>query len=364
MTEIKNEYYPDYVTPPGETLQELLETLGMSKKELALRIGKTEKTIGEIIKHNAPITPGTAMELEKVFGVPASFWNSRECRYRENIARQEEESTLLKNINWLEAMPVREMIRKGWVRDLKDNSLEQLKELLSFFAVSNPAQWEEYWLSPKAVYRISTSTNTDPKPCAAWIRQGELIANKIKCESYTSAKFLENLKIIRKLTKKEPATFQKEATKLCAAAGVAVIFLPPLKKMSVYGVTRWLTPDKAMLLLSLRGSYEDILWFTFFHEAGHILKHGKREVFIEDKDDCNQLEEEANSFARDFLIPPKDYRNLMSKQIKDSQFIKSFAEELSISPAIIVGRLMHEKLLPWGSRLSNIRRRFSFKNNV
>ncbi|MBW1769074.1 MAG: helix-turn-helix domain-containing protein, partial [Deltaproteobacteria bacterium] len=71
MTErLENEYIPDYVTPPGETLQEILDTIGMSKAELADRIGKTPKTIGEIIKHGAPITPATAMELEKALGTP------------------------------------------------------------------------------------------------------------------------------------------------------------------------------------------------------------------------------------------------------------------------------------------------------
>ena len=91
MTDLQeNEYIPDVATPPGETLQEILDTIGMTKAELAERIGKTRKTIGEIIKHGAPITPVTAMELEKALGTPASFWNNRERRYRESLARLEE----------------------------------------------------------------------------------------------------------------------------------------------------------------------------------------------------------------------------------------------------------------------------------
>jgi addiction module HigA family antidote len=83
--QIQNEYLPDLVTPPGETLQDILDTIGMTKTELAARIGKTPKHIGDIIKHGAPITPATAMELEKALGTPASFWNNRERRYRETF---------------------------------------------------------------------------------------------------------------------------------------------------------------------------------------------------------------------------------------------------------------------------------------
>ena len=70
MTEkLQNQYAPDYVTPPGETLEEILDSIGMTKAELSDRIGKTPKHVGDIIKHGAPITPQTAMDLEKVWGL-------------------------------------------------------------------------------------------------------------------------------------------------------------------------------------------------------------------------------------------------------------------------------------------------------
>ena len=95
----RNEYRPEFVTPPGETLQDLIDTIGMTKAELAGRIGKTPKHVGDIIKHGAPITPTTAMAFEKVLGTPASFWNNRERRYRESLARIDERKRLEKEIN-------------------------------------------------------------------------------------------------------------------------------------------------------------------------------------------------------------------------------------------------------------------------
>src|SRR2546428_9503399 len=84
---LQNEYYPDYVSPPGETLLETLEAIGMSQAELAKRMGCPVKTINEIIEKKAPITTETALQLEQVLHVPASFWLKREQHYRESLAR-------------------------------------------------------------------------------------------------------------------------------------------------------------------------------------------------------------------------------------------------------------------------------------
>lgn len=84
---LKSEYNPDYVSPPGETLEELLAEKGMSQAELAKRTGRRTKTVNQIIKGIAPITPETAIQLERVLGAPASFWNNRERKYQEYLAR-------------------------------------------------------------------------------------------------------------------------------------------------------------------------------------------------------------------------------------------------------------------------------------
>ena len=83
---IQNQYLPDYVSPPGETLLELIEELGMSQTELAQRMERPKKTINEIIKGKTAITPETALQLEKVLGPPADFWNNRERIYRQHLA--------------------------------------------------------------------------------------------------------------------------------------------------------------------------------------------------------------------------------------------------------------------------------------
>mgnify|MGYP001591444739 CR=1 FL=1 len=45
----QHQYTPDQISPPGETLAEKLDELGMSQAELAQRMGRPQKTVGEII---------------------------------------------------------------------------------------------------------------------------------------------------------------------------------------------------------------------------------------------------------------------------------------------------------------------------
>ena len=87
---VHNQYQPDIVSPPSETLLETLEALGLTQAALAERTGRPLKTINKIVKGKAAITPETALQLERVLGVPAHFWDNREAQYRESLARREE----------------------------------------------------------------------------------------------------------------------------------------------------------------------------------------------------------------------------------------------------------------------------------
>jgi addiction module HigA family antidote len=348
---------PDFVTPPGETLQEILNTIGMSKAELADRIGKTPKTIGEIIKHGAPITPATAMELEKALGTPARFWNNRERRYRESLARQQERKRLIKEIGWLKTLPVGQIIKAGWIKKYKDKT-DQVDEVLSFFGVTSSKQWAALWLSSSAAFRKSKAFASKPGACSVWLRKGEVNAREIVCKPFNKEEFRSVLKEIRFLTRTEPERFEAKTVQMCAEAGVAVVFTPTIKGAPIYGATRWLTPEKAMIQLGSRGKFEDLLWFTFFHEAGHILLHGKKEIFIEGNDNRTQKEGEADRFATNFLILNAAWQKFISFQnFRSTTSVKAFAAQLEISPAIVVGRLQHEKLIPH-SHLNGLRRRF------
>lgn len=352
---IQNEFAPDYLSPPGETLLEALEERGMSQAELAERTGRPKKTINEVIKGKAAITADTALQLERVLGIPARFWNNREQQYREALARLGERERLKKQVEWLKQIPVKEMVKRGWIQTHEDK-IQQLQIVLNFFGVASPEQWREFWGSKaKVVFRKSALHESDFGALTAWLRQGEIEAQRIPCVTYRVPKFKQALQRIRALTVEPPEVFQPEMIHQCAEAGVAVVFVPELSKTRVSGATRWLAPDKALIQLSLRYKTDDHLWFSFFHEAGHLLLHQKREVFLEvcnadqypENSTTEEKEEEANRFAADFLMPPSALEQFLKLGRPTQAAIKHFASEIGIAPGIVVGRLQHDNVLPY-----------------
>jgi len=343
----QNEYFPNYASPPGDTLLEIIEDLGMTQAELADRTGRPKKTINEIIKGKAAITPETALQFERVLGVPAHLWNQREKYYRELLAQQEERERLEKQLAWLKKFPLKEMVKRGWLESYKD-SVDQMCEVLRFFGIASPEQWQ----ATSAAFRQTKAFTVHEGAVAAWLRRGELLAQQLPTEPYKPRLFRATLAQLRALTKEPPKTFVPQLTVKCAASGVAVVFVPELPGARVSGATRWLTPTKALLQLSFRYQTADQVWFSFFHEAGHILLHGKRLVFLETEAQAEQEEKEAeaNRFAADLLIPPAQWQTFLTTQDYSSKAaICSFATALDLAPGIVVGRLQHEKLLPFAS---------------
>ncbi len=151
---------------------------------------------------------------------------------------------------------------------------------------------------------------------------------------------------IRGLTTEKPEKFVPAMQELCSVAGVAVVFVPALPKTGVSGATRWINKDKAIIQLSLRYKTDDHLWFTFFHEAGHILLHGKKELFLEGANGLKKdKEEEANAFAEEELVPAKKLFKFIADKNFSKTSIKSFSKSIGVSPGIVVGQLQHKEVL-------------------
>jgi addiction module HigA family antidote len=355
--ENKSQFIPDYAVPPGETLLETIENIGMSQAELSERTGRPKKTINEIIKGKAAITTETALQFERVLGVPARFWNDLERNYQETLARIKERKSLQKQTDWLKNLPLNSLVKMGWIKKRED-TVKQLQEVLNFFGIASPEQWESRWSNMCVSYRKSKAYSDDRYVIDTWMRMGELTVRDIPCKTFDSTKFRNALFGIRKLTFKLPDKFHEEVVQECAETGVAVAFIREIPKLRVSGATWW-NGNKAVIQLSLRYKTDDQLWFSFFHEAGHILLHGKKDVFIEnnDKDD---KEVEADQFASELLIPSKRYKQFLQDGDYSKRAIYKFATELEISPGIVVGRLQHEGLLPF-SHCNDLKRRLTWQ---
>lgn len=350
MIKKENQYKPDFVTPPGDTLSELLEDIGMSQKELSDRMDRPEKTISEIIKGKSSITPDTAIQLERVLNVPAHFWIQREAQYQEFLARIRENEQLEESIEWLRSLPIAQMVKYKWIKSHK-SKIDQLKEVLNYFGVATISGWKLLWLGnePKAAFRISLSFTNENAAIAAWLRHGEVKALHSTIPAYDEKKFKQNLQDIRSLTVKKQELYKIEIRRLCNEAGVNVVFTPIISKATISGAVRWVG-NRPLIQLSLRGKYNDRFWFTFFHEAAHILLHGKKDFFLEGTENEmseKEKEKEADDFASNFLIPLEKFNAFIEKKDYSPNSIIRFAKEVGTHSGIVVGQLQKRELIPF-----------------
>lgn len=352
-------YAPDYAVPPGETLAEVLEARDMSQAELARRTGLSAKHINVILKGSASITADTALKFERVLNIPARVWNALEANYQGHISRLDESRDLEDQIGWASRELIKELVDRVGIKQVGDR-VQQLREVLGFFGVASVDAWNTIWneSAPLSAYRLAKHPG-DPVALAAWMRIGEIRAAEVETEPFDREAFREVLDSVKSLTNiADPHEWLPKLEEMCRQVGVVVIIEKELPKARVNGVARWLTPNKALIQLSARYLRDDVLWFTFFHEAAHLLLHGKKAgprdvptTFIDTKDSKGRAEDEANRFAADLLIPPEYGERLL--QVSSLDDVRSLAKDLGISPGIIVGRLHHDEVRrpPWGARM-------------
>ena len=333
--------------PPGEYLAEVLGEFGMSKGELATRMGRPLTKLSAIFKGTKAVTPDTALQLERVIGVPAHIWTGLETDYRLAQARQREE---LRADQCKEESP---LVTRFCYNELKKLNLvpiytrlvDKVRALQDFFGVMSLNQvlkLPRYQVAFR--HKALSESERSQEAVAAWLRVGETEARKADCSSFNASRLKESLSDLRAMTRKDPELFSAPLKNTLAQAGVALVACPHFPKTKAHGATFFLTPEKAVLMVTLRYKWSDIFWFSLFHEIGHILLHGTKAVILEGSENNNQ-EEAADEFARNCLIARKQWDSFMGSHQFDHRSITGFAKKVGIASGIVVGRLQHEECL-------------------
>ena len=357
MTISKNQVWSDLPISPGSVLEEEIEARAMTQKELARRMGRPPQVVNEIIKAKKSITPETALALEKVLGIPAQVWVNLESVYRMTKAKNDERERLQQEASALSRFPVKEMAKHGWIPAFKQPE-DKVRALLEFLGV---ASLQEPWSQTAAAFRITGGGNYSADALGVWLKKGEIDARKMATADYDETRFRVAMGEIRNMTNDTPEIFLPRMIDLCAAAGVAFVSTRELPKSGANGAARWLGPRKGLIQLSLKWKWADVFWFTFFHEAGHILLHGNRTfVDVAEIGSSNTPEEDqASRFAADFLVNEKDWDAFIREQDWTEPSVRRFAENVGVHPGIVAGRLHHEKLVPF-NRLTALKDRFTW----
>lgn len=349
----------DYAVPPGETLRELLEEQGLTQRDLARRAALSSKHVNKLLQGLVPLSADVAARLERVTGTPARIWNRLEADYRTDLERIRSQRELSVDVMWAKDFPVKELVKREILPEQPADPVSRLEQLLTFFGVASPGAWQEVYADLGCAFRTSKAFEANQQALASWLRLGEIAARDVYCQPFDRKKLEAALVSLRELTRETADVFSGRMREICAECGVAVVFVPELPGSRASGVMRWLTPLKALIQLSLRYKTDDHLWFTFFHEIGHVLKHGKTDVWIEATSHPadEPKEAEADRFSRDVLIPPRAAAQLRGLTTDDA--VRRFADRVGVAPGIVVGRLQHDQL--WAhSRGNKLKRSLHF----
>lgn len=330
-------FQPNWTSPPGQTILDILTEKQLSIGLFAKKIKQSSTYTQGLLQGYEVITADVAKMLEGILGGTSDFWLTRELQYREDLERINKFET----DQWLKELPIKDMISFGWISGNKDLSIE----CLDFFNVSNVKTWRNSQNETLAItsFRKTEAFKSEYGAVSAWLRQGEILGAKIECKPWNANLFEKTLEEIKPLTRrKNPKDFIPTLISACSKCGVALAIVRTPSGCRASGATRFVAKDRALLLLSFRYLSDDQFWFTFFHEAGHLLLHKSKTTIIEglNNESDYEKETEANLFAGEILIPNK-LQNQLSKIRGNKRDIINLAMLAGVSPGIIVGQMQY-----------------------
>lgn len=335
-------FHPDWFSKPGDTLAVLINERALSVDKLADDLKCTIATLRGVLAGTVAVDYEFASRLCAVVGGSVAFWRKRQETYQTALARVAETIPTDVANEWLRKLPKADMVANGWVGQ-SNTRLEAVKSCLAYFGVTGPDEWQlRYTSICESYFRTSKSFESKIGALSVWLRQGEIEAELIACRKWNPDGLRSLLPSLRSLTKSKSLAFVlPRLRRLCAEVGVVVTFVRSPSGCRASGAARFISPDKALVILSFRHLSNDHFWFTFFHEIGHLILHGPGKTFVDSAITSNdQSESEANAFAAGVLVPQNRQAEMRAIRTEREEIIR-FAVSIGIAPGIVVGQLQH-----------------------
>lgn len=349
------DFSPDRVSPPGDTIIDLMDEHGLTDEELSKKIGLSVRKGQQLLNGHIHLSECMASKLQEIFNVSIDFWLKREYAYRKHIEN-------LNNINkeWLDSLPVRDMIEYGWIP--KTSSREsKLKNCLNFFDINSVNDFTRKinTEAPLIAFRKSISLKTEPMADLVWITKAKEMSARYKCTLWNKEKLKSLIPELRQATNEpDMKKFIPHLRTLFATAGVSFVVLPTPSGCRASGATCFFEPNSATLIVSFRYLTDDHFWFTLFHEIGHLILHDAVSIRLEGEVELTANEEfEADQFATNTLIPESFQKQIKGFSVKNWKDIVRVARKIGVSKGIVLGHLQHIGNVPY-SHLNRLKVRY------
>jgi HTH-type transcriptional regulator / antitoxin HigA len=349
-------FAPRWASPPGETIIDVLNDRHIDLDQFARMVDLSHDRLQQLLAGEFPISISLARRLSRAIGGTIEFWITRDGQYRDDLARVEAD-------RWAQTLPLREMAALGWIERPVDWH-DRLAQCLAFFGVPDVRGWASRYgdLVENSYFRASTAFPMDAGAVAAWLRRGEIEAESLETAAWQPAAFRQVLESTRPLTREpDPAVFVPALTRACARAGVALAVIRAPKGCPVSGVARFLEDGQPLIMLSGRYLVDDHFWFTFYHEAAHLLLHDSQAVFLDEltvgeSNNAPAVEREANDFAAERLLPRSLVDSARDSRLTARDIVR-IARKAGVAPGVVVGQLQYAGILGF-NRQNALKRRY------
>lgn len=344
---------PRWASSPGDTISDLISSKNIESDDVARACDLDFVEFDRLIQGALPIDDRLAQSLSRCLGGSVSFWLRREERFREMQATVEADQ-------WVQSLPLQSMKKLEWL-DVPRGWRDRIDACLDFFGIDNLDGWrEDYSAHLQSVrFRTSATFPNQIPAVSAWLRAGELSRRGVDGGTFKPSAFWAVLPKIRELTRiPDPEDFLPQLRAIALECGVSCVIVPAPDGCAASGASRVLPDGSALIQLSGRYLVDDHFWFTFFHEAGHLLLHGDKAIHVDGDPaefETSETESQANTFSADILWPIEDRPTGKSKPSKRT--ILRMASEMGTSPGIIVGQLQSSGILDH-SECNYLKRRY------
>jgi len=334
---------------PGYYVAEIIEDMGVTQAEFAVRMGTTSKTVSQLVNGQANISNDLAQKLSTMLGTSIEFWLNLQTAFDEKVIEinkakaTDEQAEIVAVIDYsyfvkLVNLPVARTVR------------EKIDNLCSFFRIADLRILRQNDFLVNFRTGIATVEDKNIINSRAWLQTALNVAARIETAPFNADKLKAYIPEIRTMTLQDPDVFLPRLREIFSECGVAFVLLPYLKNSGINGAVKWINQDRVVLAMNDRRLNADTFWFSLFHEIKHVLQQKTKTVFVssskqEMKAMDEKLEEEADIFAQNTLIPIRDYRQFAPSRYTSDAEIIAFAMKIGIHPGVVAGRLQHDHII-------------------
>lgn len=336
-----------YAFHPGYYINQLIEDMGVTQEEFAVRMGVSAKTISLIVNGEANLSDDMALKLSNMYGTSVDIWLNLQSEYSKKILEIEKEEDMKKQIGISYKIDYSYFVKNNFLPNTK-KSREKVNNLRAFLNVSSLETLNRIDYLVNFRSGIKQFEDKNIINANVWLQTAMNIGRKKDCCNYNETKLKSYLGEMRSMTLQD---FNKSITKLdeiFKECGVCFVFIPKLKNCGINGAVKWIDKTKVLLAINDRMRYSDVFWFSLFHEIKHVMQKKITKTIINgisQQDLDYSLEYEANEFSKNILIPKENYANYINNCEINYDSILTFASSINIHPGIVVGRLINDDII-------------------